>query len=498
MTNLSNQRKNGNYVIKVIIGFAILALFFILPPFAKLTPAGMKTLGMFVMVIYFCLFNELTWPGVLAIAGMSFILPQLYPDTTTNPLYRTMELSWGYWMIPFLIASLILTYALTKVGFMRRMAAWIMSLKIARKSPWAFTFTLFFVALFLGLWFDPTASLVFCLGFSKEILERLGYKKGELYPVVVIMGLGFSITIAFGMTPISHPLPILALGVYQSITGSAINFVTYMALGIPVGLICFIGMLLIIRYIIKPDLSKIANADFDKAIGEKSGPMDRRELLTVVIAVLVFASWLFAGVLNVVAAQAAITAFFNQITSVMPAILGVALLAIIRVDGEPLLRLEEGLSKGVTWNIVLLMSALFMLGNALAVPEAGFNDTIASFMAPFVNGGLSSFVIMFVIMLVIILLTNVMNNIPIVMLMLSVCIPLAGAIGISPLSVALLITISGEMAFVIPSAFPAIAIIYGDEWTQPKLIFRYGFMLMIWSIIAVSAVGYPLSHLMFG
>lgn len=357
---------------------------------------------------------------------------------------------------------------------------------------------LLFVALFIGLWFDPTASLLFSLGFTKAIFEKLGMKKGEDYPAMVVIGIAFSICIAFGMTPISHPLPILGLGVYQKITGSPINFVTYMALGIPIGIVCFIGMLFIIRFIIKPDMIKLQNADLGSVVASKAEPMSLRECLTVTVSLAVFACWLMDGFLKAFAPASPMTAFFNQITTLTPAIVGVVLLAAIRVDGQPLMPFEKGMRGGVAWSMIVLLAALFMLGNGLAEATTGFNATIVSVMGPFINGGASKYLIMCVIMLVIVLLTNVLNNIPVVMLMLNVCVPLAAALNLSSLSVALLIIISGEMAFAVPSAFPAITIIYSDEWTKPKLIFRCGVVVMVWCLFITATVGYFLARMMFG
>lgn len=493
-----HRQKKSNYLLKTLIGLAIMLLFWLLPPFAQLTPAGMKMLGLFIMVIYFCICNEFAWPSIFAVVAMSFLVMDIYPNTAGNALYRAVELSWGFNVIIFVIASLFITYALSEVGYMSRVANWLLRQRIARKSPWAFTFAIWFVALFLGMWFDPTATLVFTLGFTKAIFEKLGFQKGEKYPAMVVIGIAFSICIAFGMTPISHPLPILALGVYQNITGASINFVTYMALGIPVGLVCFVGLLAILRFMVKPDMKKLEDADLGSLVEQNPAPMKKREALTAGVAFVVFGCWLLMGFLNVFAAGSAIAGFFNRITTLMPAIMGVVLLCMIRVDGAPLMPFEKGMRNGISWNIIVLLAALFMLGNGLAEATTGFNASIASFMRPFIGSGISSFAIMLLIMLVIILLTNVLNNIPVVMLMLSVCVPMAAELGMHPLSIALLITISGEMAFATPSAFPAITMIYGDEWTQPKLIFRCGVIVMLWCLLIMAAVGYPLARLMFG
>jgi sodium-dependent dicarboxylate transporter 2/3/5 len=297
MPNHQIKMAKSGYCVKVLVGLAIMVLFWILPPLAPLTSAGTKVIGLFVMVIYFCIFNEFSWPGILVVVAMSFILHEIYPGITENALYRTIELSWGYWMISFMIANLFITFALSKAGFMQRLAVWILNLKIAKKSPWTFTFTIIFTSLFLGLWFDPMATAVFSLGFAKEIFTRLGFKKGDSWPSIVIIGIAFSISISFGMTPVSHALPILALGVYQNMTGASINFLTYMSLGIPIGAVCFAGLLVFLRFFTRPDMSRIKEADLNKIISERPGKMTSREGLTLFIALCVFSCWLLAGLL---------------------------------------------------------------------------------------------------------------------------------------------------------------------------------------------------------
>ena len=487
----------SNYLLKTIIGLAILVLCWILPPFAKLTPVGMKLLGLFIMVIYFCIVNIAAWPNIIAVFIMSFLLMDIYPNTVGNALYRAVELSWGYNIIIFVIASLFITYALTEAGFMNRIANWLMGLKFARKSPWRFTFTLLFVTLFIGLWFDPTATLLFSLAFSKVIFEKLGMKKGEKYPSMVVIGISFSVIIAFTMTPISHPLPILALGLYQKMTSIPINFVTYMALGIPVGVVCFAGLLAILRFTVKPDMKKLEDADLDAILDRKNEPMQGRELLTVIVSLLIFASWLLAGFLNVFAAGSVLAGLLTRITTLGSATVGVSLLAMIKVGGKPLMPFEQGMKNGVNWSIVVLLAALFMLGNSLAEPTTGFNASIVGFLAPFINSGLSRFVTMVILMVIISILTNMINSIPVVMLFLSVCLPLSANLGMTPLCLALLVTIAGELAFAVPSSFPTITMTYGDEWTQPKLIFRCGVIMMVWCMIVMAIVGYPLAKLMF-
>lgn len=82
------------------------------------------------------------------------------------------------------------------------------------------------------------------------------------------------------MTPIAHVFPIMALGFYSSATGRTIAYGDYMLFAVPVGVICFIALMLIFRFVLRPDMSKIANLDFD-ALQKTVPPMGKYEKMVL-------------------------------------------------------------------------------------------------------------------------------------------------------------------------------------------------------------------------
>jgi di/tricarboxylate transporter len=500
VSNPLTKPKSSTYWLKSLIGVAILVVFWVLPPFAAMTPVGMSALGIFCMLIYFCAINEIMWPCILAVMAESFMIPQLYPDYVGNSLYRSIELSWGFWLIPFIIGSFVICYALIEIGTMRRIAINVLSTKLARKNPWTFTITIWLASLLIGMFFDPSSVFVFFVSFGQEMFQRLGYKKGDKYPAMVVTGVAFCQMLAFGMTPICHALPILALGVYAGITGDPINMVSYMALGVPMGLVCFVGLCVIFRIFFKPDLSNFDNANLETVVGEKPGPMEPREKAVITVAVFVLVWWLLAGVLGAFAPGGTFTAFLSNCTNVMPPLAGVCLLGAIHLKGRPLLNIAVGMKNGVPWGTVLLLAAFMMIGNGIAQQSTGFGATVASLLGPFLHSGYSAFTIMFVVCGIAIVLTNFLNNIPINLLLINLCVPLAmaGTIGLAPLAVAIMVTYACQMAFAAPSAFVVIAQLYGEEWAIPKQIMKHGIIMMFWCVIATGIVGYLFSMLFYG
>ena len=51
--------------------------------------------------------------------------------------------------------------------------------------------------------------------------------------------------------------------IYQNATGTSVSYIHYMAFAVPVGLLCFAAMLLLFRFVLRPDLSCVSRLDFD-------------------------------------------------------------------------------------------------------------------------------------------------------------------------------------------------------------------------------------------
>jgi len=99
----------------------------------------------------------------------------------------------------------------------------------------------FFLAVMLvGLFISPTVLFFIMLPILEQIYEILGLKKGDRYASMLIMGLIFSTSISSGMTPIAHVFPVLAIGVYETLSGGTISYANYMGFAIPAGLVMFV------------------------------------------------------------------------------------------------------------------------------------------------------------------------------------------------------------------------------------------------------------------
>lgn len=472
---------------KTLFSFAVMLLFVLLPPIEPITPMGMDVMGVFIGTVLLLSLVDTIWPAILCIP--------LFSLTGVMTLNEALIGSLGNWITAFVLMSFILTYALNSTGFTARLTAYYMSRKFVNKSPWIFTISLITLGMIVGWFLDPVPTVAFFMGFSNKIFKELGYKTTDRYPHMVTMALAFTINIAGGMTPISHPLAILGMGIYQSTTGNSISLFSYMMYAVPVGLLIYICMLIVLRIFFKPDLSKFESFDINKVLDEVK-PMELREKITVFTFFTVVILWVLPGILTIVNPTSPIAAFLNKLGPTFPAIIAVVFLAVLEINHEPVLNLKETFSKGLSWGVIFLVAAAILLGGAVTKESVGLNQFIVQNIVP-ITEILPSFSVVLVIVALTSIMTNFTSNVTTITLMTSVGLSVAlGAEGINPMGIALATTFTGALAYMVPASFASIAVLYGEEYSDGNTIFKYGAITVVITTIIVSLIGYPLSLLL--
>jgi solute carrier family 13 (sodium-dependent dicarboxylate transporter), member 2/3/5 len=471
-------------LVKIIFSFAVMAIFWVLPPLAPITAMGMKVIGVFIGTVLLISLVDTVWPSLLCIP--------LFAITGVMSLNDAIIGSIGSWVTAFVIMSFILTYALNETGFTARLTAWFMSRDFVNKSPWTFTVSLITLGLIVGLFLDPVPVTAFFMAFSNKIFKELGYEKTDRYPHMVTLALAFSINIAGGMTPISHPLAILGLGIYQSAVGESISLLTYMMYGVPTGLIIFAALMLVLRIFFKPDMSKFK--DFNvKNVLEEVKPMELKEKITVAVFFAVVILWILPGVLTMILPGSPVGAFLSKMGSTFPAVIAVVLLSIVEVDNKPVLNLKEAFTKGMSWGVIFLVGAAVLLGGAVTKESVGLTQFIVQNIVPIADV-LPTYLIVLLIAALTSVMTNFSSNVTTVVLMTGVAISIAlGADNLSVFAITLLTTFTGALAYCVPASFASIAVLYGEEYSHGNTIFKYGLITVAITTLVVAFIGYPIA-----
>ncbi|MGN1002903.1 MAG: SLC13 family permease [Oscillospiraceae bacterium] len=498
MSTLAQQKQkiDTKYIIKSLIGIAIMIVFRFIPAPEPITRAGMNVLGLFIGLIYLWSAVDMMWPTFVAMVMFGLDAYVIYPDSwQLSGVYEAGQQAFGNWIVIFVIACLLVCYALEKAGTIKRICMAFITSKIARKSPWAFTFMFVLAALVVSLFLDVAPAQLFVLAIAHEIFNILGFKEGDRWPKYMVICITYSAVLGFAMTPICHTLPILWMSIYSAITGVPSNILTYVAIAAPVGLIIWLIMMLWMKKVIKmsDNVKELENIDWAKIEAMKPGKMDLREKIVVTASVLLIACWIIPSILSLFAADSALYAFVSKLGDSSFLFLIVALLAIIKVDGEPLLNLKEAFGK-ISWLPVVLLAGIMMVASAMGEESSGIPAWISTYVVPLVSG-MSPYAMVALIAVLCVVLTNVANNVPVGIIFVSAGVPMCLELGINPLPLALAVCVSANLAYTIPPAYVPVGIAYADPYCEGRTVLKNGIFMCIVSAIICGLLIYPLGVL---
>lgn len=482
--------KNTNVTLSrsliIIISLIVIFLFKYIPAPSGMKQAGMGVLGIFIACLILWLTISIDWPSLLAICAIG-LMPEIgFKSILAN--------SFGDVTFTFLLATFLCTYALSETPLLRRCAFGFITSPLAKKGPWQFVISFFAAVIVVGSFTSPTVLFILFLPILEEINSILNLKKGDKIAEMLMLGLVICTSISSAMTPIAHVYSIMAMGFYQKATGLTIGYAEYMGFAIPVGIICVILMLAVFKIIFKPDLSTISNVDIS-SLKHDLKPMDAREKMTLSIFMIVVALWVFPSILKPLAPE-----FFNKISAygiAMPPILGVILLSIISIKGEPLLNFAKGMKNGIPWSSLIMAIGTLAIGFAMTDEKIGLSKYLVDILGPKLIG-MEPLVLIFIFTLWTAIQTNLSSDLVTVTVVTAVAIPILVSTN-GAVNTAAVVSIIGMMssyAFATPPAMPHVAIAIGSGWVRAASLLKYGAILMVISVIVTVVIGYPIANIL--
>lgn len=218
-----------------------------LPTFGQITPLGMKVLGVFLGLLYGWIFVGILWPSVLGFFTLSLtgIMTPLeaFIAGFTNPTTILVLMSY------------LLAYCLGKIGVNQAIAYWAMKKKVFVGRPWLFASALVLVTCLMGMLGGSFAAIFLMWGVTKSIAEENKIESGNLLVntvyALILLG-GFS---GGQMVPFFGGV-IMYGGFLTAATGYVVEGVQFLFIGELYTVLSMLAIILIIKYIFRPDASK--------------------------------------------------------------------------------------------------------------------------------------------------------------------------------------------------------------------------------------------------
>lgn len=481
-----NKSRNKRNIIIIISMLLMFGMRFV-PALPGLSASGMQVLGIFAGTLLLWLTIAIDWPSILLIGALAFV-PELKIGTILAGAY-------GGTIFVFLMFTFVVTYALSKTSYIKRIALFFIHSKLAMKGPWMFVSLYFASILIVGSFISPTVLFFVYLPILEEIYVLLELKKGDRLASILMMGTVIMCGISSGMTPIAHVFPVIAMNAYTELYGSVIHYSSYMLAAIPVCILTALITLLVFRYVINPDTSSFANYEKKKINVAQKKPT-RAENLVLAVFILVVCMWVLPNLCMHILKEGPIFVglkYIDKLGTAFPPLVGIVLLSVLTDEGKPLLNLGEAMSKGVSWSSLIMCAGTTVLGAAITNSDIGVTAWISGGLSP-ITSHLPVMIMVFIFILWAAIQTNLSSN------MVTATVVSAAALAvttnITTVNVAALIVNIGMIsafAFATPPAMPCVAIAVSSGWTNTKQMMVYGFIVMFIAVVISTLIGYPIA-----
>ena len=425
MTKTKTQK---SWYIDMAIVIAIYALFqFILPAPEPITRAGMGVAGIFIATLYLWIKVDIGWPSLLfvGVVGLTGVC------SGTNLFAKT----WGNVMVPFLVCAFMLNMVMSETGLTRRFALAFVTAKGNRGKPWRIMIMFFLAVLLMGLVSTSSAICVLFMAIAEEMFNMTGYKKGDRLVETTMIGIFWMAQGAMAFTPISHVLiPAIFTNILNDY-GVEVTYGQFSLIFIFMGIFVFLGWILIFRFIIKPDVKKMANLDID-ALKATLKPMSKQEWTILIVYGIVIIIWCFPSLIKMIPGCAAVGSWMASLGSGIPPMVACAVLCMIKYEDKPMLDYKD-CCRRIPWGSVFMMTAVMGTAYIFGLEECGITQWLTNSLTPIMSG-VSPTVFVIIVILFINIMTNCVSN-TLTSSMYAVIMPIAAAVaGLNPMTVALL------------------------------------------------------------
>lgn len=439
----------------ILIGAALFLLAYLwLPVEHGLTRDGKNFLAVFLMVVYLWTTVDTAVPSLIGLGMMGLL--QVFSASDL------IALSMGAYTVGIITATAMLVDEVSEAGILKKVAQWFISRPVVAGRPYVFFFCFaladFLVGMLIGFLFSVLVFVPMALG----ICESIGVKKGDgIHRALMVLIIWNS---SFGQiaAPFNKPVNLTAISALQSM-GYSVTYAAYMRVLLPCTLGLFVAGLLVIRFVVRPDVAKLRTYDPGVVRAEmKAAPFNRRQLYLTGGFLLLIATWL----LTLFDGFFALATYFNTVGTAVTALLVVGVLCFLPADGEPVIDLSRALAN-MPWKVIVFLWMIYLTSTGMSMEELGIQTMLVQLLGPAIHGIPPALVVLLGLVLCSVM-TNLMSDAVSIIVTLSVFLPILSSLPgstIHPVVFGLAANMISQIGYLVPSSSPICPLILGPQIT---------------------------------
>jgi solute carrier family 13 (sodium-dependent dicarboxylate transporter), member 2/3/5 len=338
----------------------------------------------------------------------------------------------------------------------------------------------------ISMWISNTATAMMMLPIASSVVSLIIKdtqnfysltNKGERnFAISLMLSIGYAASLGGMATIIGTPPNVVFVGLLHDFFGIKISFSQWLLIGFPVAaLLVFFNYILVTTILFPNRLKNIEGSE--ALIHDKLrllGPIRKEEKLVLAIFSVTAFLWMFQQLIN----KALPSELLNDTTIAMAGGLMMFLMPVNFKAGKFILHWHD--TEKMAWGILFLFGGGLCLATGLE--KAGVIQAIGEWIA-----GQSSFSIWLVLALIVISVTlsEVMSNVALVNVFVPVVFGIATVMEVSPIVLALPVTLGASIALMSPIATPPNAIVFSSGFIRIQDMVKAGALLNIISIIII-------------
>jgi sodium-dependent dicarboxylate transporter 2/3/5 len=411
------------------------------------------------------------------------------------PLKNVLAMSFGDTVPALVLFAMVLFGAIQHIGVTRYISRWFLTRKIINGRPVIFSFVFMYATYILAaLSANILPALLFMWAILYSVLEDVGYKKGDPYTAVMVIGTMFAAISGQAAKPFTGSALMIA-GAYEKAAQAQLNYLHYMVFGFILSSLGIMLYALFIKFVFRPDMSKIRDITIERFDREKLPPMDARQKIMMASLFGYLVLVLLPSLLPKSCAPIALLAKIGPLGVV---ILFVVALSLFKLEKKPILDFKEIAGKYVIWDVYFLVCMAMVISSAMTAPVTGITEFLKTSLNP-ILGGHSFFTFTLILVIFCTSITQFANNGVMGVLLMPVIKVFSEQSGGSFEAAATLTIFAMHIALLTPAASPYAAVLYGNkEWVSQSEIAKYGLVIVVMSVLLFLAVGIPCMNFLYG
>ena len=476
MAAAAGQKSKNKYIHFAIV-LAFMFLFRFIPPFGTITSYGMAIIGIFIGLIYGWSVDadNLIWTSLLALVALGV--------TDFGTAGTALAQAFGNESVILMLLGMFFLGMLQDSHLTEWFSNKLLGAKFAQGRPWLLTAFIILVPAYLTILVNQVMVALIMFVVYQSIFEQAGYKKGDLYPAMVLMGFMITCSLSFSLFPF-RGWCLMTVGM-ASKAGIALNMGGWIIVETITMLVGSIGWILVMFLIPGCKVDKLKEIDITQ-FQKESAPLDKRQKAVLIILLMNIIGCI---IISFGAGDEGFRAILKGIGVYGWVVFLIALAMIWKVEDKPVL--DKKTAPGYFyWDLILVVASAMVVAGQITSQQAGITPMISQVMAPLF--GLPSYAFLIALGLITFIATNVANNVAVTITMMTIAMTMATQVDFNLQVALMVITVYGVIGLLTPAGSVNGAMIHAHEFTTTKSAYASGLIMLVYLSIIMAVVLIPL------